>query len=186
MSRSVKEVIILTAEYYGRQLSAGVLGMYAEDLSDLDPEACVQAYTQWRRDPKNKTFPLPAQIREIVNPGEFIAVESQAREIAGRICGAIPKFGYNNSRAAMEFIGPEGWAVVQNQGGWDYLCREMGLTLNPTSFQAQVRDQLEGSLRYGRAAVEKAIGVLPERRSGSELQSIGELAKKLIGGDKHE
>lgn len=161
MSDKLKETIVLTFAYYSRSqaLSDQVLLMYVEDLSDLDPEACIEAYGRFRRNPANKTFPLPAQIRELVNPEQFVAIESRAREIAARICAAVPKYGWNNPKDAEAFIGPEGWSIVQRQGGWSYICENMGVKINPTSFQAQVRDQVEGSLRYGRETLEQSISV---------------------------
>lgn len=171
MSDKLKETIVLTFAYYNRSqtLSDAVLLMYVEDLKDLDAEACIDAYGRFRRNPANKTFPLPAQIRELVNPEEFVSVEARAREVAGRVVGAVSMFGWCNSRDAEAYIGPEGWIVVQRQGGWSYICENMGLKLNPTTFQAQVRDQVEGSLKYGREALEKSIFALPESevRKGS-------------------
>lgn len=172
MSAQVKKAIVMTAEYYGRQLSETVLEMYAEDLADLDPGKCVDAYQRYRRNPANRTFPLPAQIRELVNPNEYISVEARAREIAARIVGAVPRFGWPNPKEAELFIGPEGWDVVRRQGGWAFICENLGVKINPTSFQAQVRDQVEGTLRYGRDAVESAIRLPGGERCGG-LEPIG-------------
>lgn len=164
---TLKEVILLTHEYYNRgaPLSDQVLLMYASDLSDLEPKKCIAAYEQYRRSPANKTFPLPAQIRALVNPEEFVTVEAKAREIAARICAAVPKFGWNNGSEARAFIGPEGWDVVQRQGGWQHLCEFFGWKINPSSFQAQVRDQVEASLHYGRQTIEESISAIPENRA---------------------
>ena len=172
---NLKQTIAITFAYYypGRSLPDEVVAMYVSDLSDLDVTSCIETYNRWRRNPSNKKFPLPAEIRELVNPGEFVAIESQAREIAARICGAVPRFGWNNAKQAELFIGPEGWSAVQRQGGWQYLCEQMGSNINPATFQAQIRDQIEGSLRYGGAVIERSIGVLPQRGTG--LTSIKEI-----------
>lgn len=169
----LKEIIALTYAYYnqGKAPQDAVLAMYAEDLADLDPIQCIDAYNRYRKNPKNRTFPLPAQIRELVCPDEFISTEAQAREIAARIVGAISQFGWNNGRSAEVYIGPAGWSVVQRQGGWNYLCENMGTRINPTTFQAQVRDQVEGSLRYGLPAIESQIGASPSRISGELVQA---------------
>ncbi len=174
---TLKETILLTHEYYSRggaPLSDQVLLMYASDLEDLNPKDCIDAYNRYRRNPANKSFPLPAQIRELVNPEEFVAVETQAREVAARIVGAVSRFGWNNAREAQTFIGAEGWEVVKRQGGWSYLCENMGHRINATTFQAQLRDQLEGVLRYGLPAIEKAIGLPPSNpRIGSLEKASG-------------
>jgi|GEM_PF-5036285 len=176
MKADLIKAISLTHAYYhrGQHLEDEVLLMYAEDLADLDVAACVDAYNRWRRNPKNRTFPLPAHIRELVNPEEFVSNESQAREIAGRVCGAVPKFGYANANAARLYIGPEGWSAVQRQGGWQYLCEQLGSNINPAIFQAQLRDLIEGSLHYGVQAIEHSIGALPSRQQGlTPVREIG-------------
>lgn len=178
MSQELKKVILLTAVYYGRELKPEVLSMMADDLSDLDPAVCIQAYGNWRRNPANKTFPLPAQIRELVNPEEFVSVETRAREIAARIVGAIPKFGWCNSKEAQVFIGPEGWALVQRSGGWSYLCERVGVSISPSTLQAQLRDQLEGVLQYGAPTVAQSIGV-GTKAEVKELELAGDILTRL-------
>lgn len=159
---TLHQAIIATFAYYnrGQTLEDMVLEMYVDDLSDLDPAACISAYQQYRRNPKNRTFPLPAQVREIVNPGEFISNEVKAREIAGRIVGAISQFGWNNATEAQVYIGPVGWAIVQRHGGWSHLCENTGVTIQPTTLLAQLRDQVEGDLKYGNASIEQSIGAI--------------------------
>jgi hypothetical protein len=45
---TLKEAIVITREYYhpGHPLTDQVLLMYAEDLADLDPAACIAAYAK--------------------------------------------------------------------------------------------------------------------------------------------
>lgn len=179
-------MIALTFAYYhrGQTLQDQVLDMYASDLADLDAQECMAAYQRYRRNPANKFFPLPAQIRELVNPEEFVSHETQARETAARIMGAITKFGWNNHAEAQLFIGAAGWAVVQRQGGWRHLCENVGLKINPTSFQAQLRDQLMGDFKHGVATIENTIGALPENSArNSGLQNMQGILALIPGGD---
>jgi hypothetical protein len=179
---TLRQVIAMTYTYYsrGQVASDDLVEMYAGDLSDLDPAACVDAYNRYRRNPANKIFPLPAQIRELVNPEEFVAPETMAREIAARIVGAIPKFGWANAREAQAYIGPDGWALVNRAGGWRHLC-ETTQTKQAPILQAQFRDQLEGSLRYGQGAVEESVGALdvPRAREKADLTRIGDVMRLL-------
>jgi hypothetical protein len=161
--QALAKTIKAVATYYGRNMDADVLSMMCDDLEDLPIDKVIAGYNQWRRNPANKTFPLPAQIRELVSPGEFIAPETRAREVAGRIVGAITKFGWNNAKEAQVFIGPEGWELVKRMGGWQHLC-ETTSPKQATMLQAQMRDQLEGVFRYGREAIETSIGALPQAR----------------------
>lgn len=174
---TLKETIILTASYYGRTLSEPVLNMYADDLQDLPVDLVIEAYRRYRRNPKNTQFPLPAQIRGIVAPE--VDPDSAAREIAARITAAIPKFGWCNSNEARAYIGEVGWAVVERQGGWMYLCQHHGLELDPTAFQAQARELAKSQIVHSPAGMAKAIGLwlAPGTRHG-ELQSIKEIMSR--------
>lgn len=174
MIQALKEAIILTASYYGRTLSEPVLNMYIEDLQDLPTDQVIKAYREWRRNPRQTAFPLPGQIRGMVSPQ--VDPQHAAQEIAARITGAIAKFGWCNAREAEAFIGPVGWGIVQRQGGWSYICENHGLTIQPSAFQAQVRDQAAAELKYPSGAIARSLGIT-ERARGGELQSIGELLR---------
>lgn len=178
---SVKEVIALTFAYYhpGQILDSAVLEMYAGDLADIPPAAVMMAYQQYRRSPKNNRFPLPAIIREIVYPQDYISHEDQAAEVAARIVGAIPNYGWCNGRAAEEYIGPVGWAAVQRQGGWSYLCENMGTKINPSTFQAQIRKQLESNFKYGINAIEASVGARLTGSPSEGLTQIGDVLKRI-------
>lgn len=146
MSTKIKEAIHITARYYGRKIDDDVLLMMAEDLADLCEDEVIAAYHSYRRNPKNRVMPLPAQIREIVQPE--IDVDSLAKEIASRIAGAIPKYGWSNAAAARAFIGDDGWRVVERFGGWVYLCENYGLSVDAGTFYAQTRDLLRVRLTH--------------------------------------
>lgn len=179
---TIMATILATAEYYGRQLSETVLKMYAKDLADLDPGEVVAAYDLYRHNPANRQFPLPAQIRELINPEEFISAEAQAREIAARIIGTVKMFGWNNAVAAEKFIGPIGWQAIQRRGGWADLCQNLGENLSETTLQAQMRDLIESNIRYGTADLEESIGAksLTEVRREGKLIGIGSGIRSLI------
>lgn len=140
------KIIAFTAAYYSRELQREVVSMMVDDLADLSFDAVEAAYQAYRRDPKNRAFPLPAQIRDIVDPEPTPEVE--ARDIASAIQGAIVKYGYSNEGLARQYIGPEGWDVVQRWGGWSHLCTNMGVSIDPGQFYAQVRDFATDAARF--------------------------------------
>lgn len=142
---TVAEIIILTASYYRIPLSEPVLAMYCEDLEDLPSEEIIAAYKAFRRDPKNKTMPLPAQIRDMIAPTPN--PDAEARELLGRIKTAITQFGWNQGDAARPYIGEVGWQLVTDQGGWFNLCCSDFLTND--SMQAQARNRLIDIVHYG-------------------------------------
>lgn len=174
MSAALKEVILLTAMYYGRTISEPVLNMYVDDLEDLSIPDVIEAYKTYRRNPKNSQFPMPAQIRGLVAPE--VDPDSAAREIAARITGAVVKFGYANAPQAKTFVGEHGWAAIERSGGWHYVCTNLGVSIDPGVFQAQIREQVKSDLKFTPTQMGKAIGIAlaPNIKRG-ELQSIGEI-----------
>lgn len=134
------------AQYYGRKLEERVLGMMVDDLADLPLEPVLDAFKNYRRNPKNRFFPLPAQIREIVAPE--ITPEAQGREIAASIQEAVVRFGYPNGELARAFLGHAGWEVVKRFGGWAHLCQNLGVAIDITTFHAQARQLAEDTVRY--------------------------------------
>lgn len=142
----VAQAFALTAAYYRVKIEDQVLKMYAEDVSDLDFNEVIVALGSYRRDPKNRQMPLPAQIRDIVEPEP--TPESGGRDVASSIQCAIVKYGYSNEGLARQFIGPQGWDVVQRWGGWSHLCTNMGVSIDPGQFYAQVRDFAIDAARF--------------------------------------
>jgi hypothetical protein len=172
------------AQMYGREIPRAALTIMINAVADLEPSLVIGAFTKWAQTSKLNRHPLPADIRDIVAPEQNISSEAVAREIAARITGAVVKFGWPNANAAESFIGPEGWAAVQRQGGWSHLCQNLGVTINPTTFQAQVRDQLESNIKYGVTAIDaRLISGPPMPTQISEILKLA-FAKKEIEATK--
>lgn len=143
--KELKKLIFNTAKYYGREINPEVITMMADDLSDLGFSDVLNAYTLYRRDPKNRSMPLPAQIRDLISP--TMTPIAEAREILERIKHAISKFGYASGKLAHEYIGDVGWRSVQRQGGWHAIC-ESDIHVNAAR-QAQMRDVIADQIQYG-------------------------------------
>lgn len=149
MIQALKEVIILTASYYSKTLDAGVLNMYVDDLSEFPEDNVIAAYRTYRRDPKNKTFPLPSQIIEILKPS--ISPDAEAQMASARIFEAIGKFGWPNGREAQVYIGPLGWRVVKRMGGWTQVCEMVGVSYDRAAFIAHAKSIAKAEREYIRA-----------------------------------
>ena len=161
--------IALTAEYYGKTISKAVISMMVSDLSDLDASRVLESYQNYRRDGKNRFFPLPAQIRELVN--FEISPEDKGREVASRVQSAVTKFGYSNPEDAKEYIGEVGWHCVNRFGGWGYVCENLGTNLQVLTFQAQVRDLAQVTIKSKLAGkFDQPIG-LPSRTQAEAIES---------------
>jgi hypothetical protein len=143
--QKLKETIILTASYYQKSIAPQVLEMYVEDLIDLQIDEVINAYRSYRRNPKNKFFPLPGQIREIVAPEK--SPEAEGREIVENIKRAVAEFGYMRTSEALTFIGPVGAQIVRSMGGWSRVC-ESDFLYN-SSLLAQARNRAEDLVKFG-------------------------------------
>jgi hypothetical protein len=118
--KELKKLLIGLAETFGTNLSEARLSIYVGALSDLPPDVAKEAINRVIADPKQKFFPLPAEIRERVAPS--INPDHEAQEVAGRISKAISEHGYWHPEEARRDIGELGWLVVERSGGWAILC----------------------------------------------------------------
>lgn len=178
---TVKEMIILTATYYSKTLSEPLLAMYCDDLEGLPAQKIIDAYRAYRRDPRNRSFPIPAQIRAMIENEP--TNDAIAREIVARIVSAIGSFGWNNSSEAKKFIGQTGWLAVDRIGGWSYLCQEYGLTIQPGQFMPQIKAVIQDRLDFGSNLENRALTGFNEQKLLDENQP--EFIKKLISSSKN-
>lgn len=162
--------------YYEKTLSEPLLEMYLGDLADLPEAEVIVAYQAYRRDPKQRGFPLPSQIRSIVRPE--ISDDTLAREAAARIPEAIRMFGYASPKEAQFFIGDAGWSVVRRFGGWEYICENHGLNLNPSTFLAQARDLAKAHIELSKAG---RLGEAPSLPSPGGLVRLGGAFPEPVG-----
>jgi hypothetical protein len=137
--QKIKLVIAETFFYYSqRPIEEVGLKVYTKDLLDLDADKVVQAFEDWRRNPGNRRFPLPADIRGILSP--TVSVEGQAREAAAKVVGGPARFGSYRHEDARAWIGELGWEAMSSMyGGWANFCGELQTRQIP-QVQAQIRD----------------------------------------------
>lgn len=141
----LKKYLSNLSAYYQRQLPDMVLQMYAADLNDLRFDDVMKAMSDYRMGEKNRTMPIPAQIRAMLerhsDPHDVGVL------VAAKVTQAVSKFGWTNPQEAMNFIGPLGQQAVRVFGGWDYICKNLGVTIDITTFQAQVREITKSEAR---------------------------------------
>lgn len=139
ISQKLKEIILITNEYYGKKISDEVLLMYYHDLCDLDPNELCTAFEEYRKNPDNKFAPLPAQIREMIRPQT--TQEMEAREAVSRIVESVSRFGYMRGEEARTYIGELGWRLVTRFSGWAWICENAGTSrFSVPMMFAQMRD----------------------------------------------
>jgi hypothetical protein len=136
--------LIMMTELYGKQISQNALKLFADMLMPFDYEKIMSSLESYLGNPKNKFFPVPAQIIELMEPK--INDDEEARRISATIIGCVSKHGYNNGPDARKEIGELGWDIILRLGGWVSFCTELSDN-NVTSFQAQIRDLASVSLK---------------------------------------
>lgn len=116
----VIKTLIAFSEIYGRQFSKDSISLMANALMDLDGKRVLDALNKYMEDPKSRTFPMPGQIRDLVNPG--VREEDVVNMAVARICEAMSKFGSYNHEQAKAYVGELGWEIVKRDGGWLDIC----------------------------------------------------------------
>lgn len=181
-------IIISTASYYGRQFERSVISMMIDDLKDLSFSEITNAYSVYRRDPKNSAFPLPAKIREIINP--TASSRDLANTMARKIDKAISKFGWNwehgqsvngeiyfegggryhwtFKEAVIAELGEIGYHTIASRGGW-LSVRNASNEMDEGQFIAQMRDQIESSYNLQRQGIDITQIEMPK----GNVQEIG-------------
>lgn len=156
---ALKKLIVATTAYYGQQFDPTVIAMFANDLADLPLERVEQALFEIRRDPKIIRFPLPAVIRDRIEPFQ-LSDEALAQQAVSRLVEAISRFGWNHPEDAKAYIGELGWHVVQREGGWQNICSILDQD-NIGQLRAQWRDLAISSARLSRVGKLEAGPILP-------------------------
>lgn len=173
----IKECIVVTAIYYGRNdLTPGVLAMMANDLKGYPADAVLAAYEAYRKHGKNRVFPLPAQIIELMEGGNS---KTNANVIVTKLIAAVkrhdknwlhftqPKFYKHGSFRAdfMAELGEECWSLVETYGGWANFCDSFWGAQNETTFRAQIRDLAD-------SVIQKSIaGQLTAPKAAPQIES---------------
>jgi hypothetical protein len=150
----IAKLVAALGEYYDKPLTATQIAAYTEDLVDLEPEALSRAILAYRRDPKNDRFPLPAKLKELACPS--MDPETNAVVAADLIVSSISKYGPDRGEDARKAIGELGWAVVQNNGGWDEVCRSIRSYEELPTMRAQLRNSAKAIQIRARAGVNHA------------------------------
>lgn len=174
--QALKALIIATSAYYGQQLADNVIGLYVEDLADLEFGKVVAAVKEIRRDPKTTRFPLPALIRARILP-MATSDEDRAVEAATRIAAAVRMYGWTNEDRAKLYVGELGWRVVEIDGGWQNVCETLTQD-NLGTYRAQWRQLALATARNARAG-RSGPPELPEPVNASELSQIGDVIRLL-------
>jgi len=163
--KEVKKIMVGLAEYYQTTLTPGQITMYADDLVDLGLEEIAAAIKRIRQNPTITFFPRPSIIRQEI----FGSVKDDALEASSRIVQAMSKFGYTNPEKAKLFIGSVGWRVVERDGGWGSICRNVTTESLPI-YKAQWRELAASTIRRIKLGIDGA----PSLEGPAQFLEIGD------------
>lgn len=110
---------------YGKTMIPELLEIYRMVLKPLSVEEFILAISRWVEDPSHVFFPLPAQLKAMVDTP---ISEGEASLIAERIWTSLSRYGTDRhgTERAQDFINSEfGWAIVENSGGWESISRSV-------------------------------------------------------------
>lgn len=191
----IATVLAYMCEYYSKSLSKPAIQMMVEDLADLDFQQVYDAFGTYRKDPRNSQFPLPAKIREVINPA--IEKRNVAVELAYKVDKAIKDHGYNwvdgyysengnywigkdkqvfrsFKEAVVSELGEIGWHAICSRGGWANLSASAN-KMQEGQFISQMRDQIQATIVLKEQGVDVARIGMPSKESplgiGSGLES---------------
>lgn len=175
----LRQMILSEAAFYDSQMSDIKLKMFVEEMSDLTLEQIHRAYFNFRKDPKRiQKIPMPSEVRQFTNPE--LTEQNQATTAAALIITAVGKFGHMRGPEAREYIGELGWSVVQMQGGWSYICENLGIDLSVGTFQAQARNIAIAQIERAKAGQLTTPPGLPEPQTKTQIESTNRI-KALVG-----
>jgi hypothetical protein len=171
---------ILTCRIFDKEISYDLAQMVANDLADLDPNKCIFALASYRMNSFNKFWPKSVDIRGIINPQP--SERDIAVALARKIELAVAKRGYywpqgicvgqdqdgkpvmnyegENGQlfstfkaAAISQLGDIGWHLLCSRGGWQNIHQSAN-EMEEGQFIAQLRDQVESTLKLQKAGVD--------------------------------
>lgn len=177
--QALKKLFVATSAYYGHVLDDSALQLYVADLDDLYFCDVQQAMMDLRRDPKTRRCPLPADIRQRIQPAP--SDRNLATQAAARILEAISRVGPHRIEDAKNFIGSLGWMIVKMQGGWEAICERTGVDSPTAVCQAQWIKLGESVLEQARAGTLNERPELPKpmAKGKAGMASLGDVVKGI-------
>lgn len=136
MKQDINKLILTEAAYYNANISQLTLQLWASEYEKIGPVKLETMFKKLRVG--RKTIPAPADVFNALD--NSLDQTSIATLAASRTIEAVSKFGSWNPEEAEAHIGQLGWCAVHRFGGWKYVCENLGVSLDVTTFQAQLRN----------------------------------------------
>jgi hypothetical protein len=169
--KRLAEVLMGSAELFGRELSQIALVLYIRALEDLPIDDCVKALGELCR--TGKYFPRPGEVREMIM-GPELTYEEEAEIEAAKVFTEMQHYSPMND---VVFDNPTTMAVIQQgMGGW--LTLTGGLTKERPFLRKQFKDLYTA---YRKADIKSYGKLLGEGgyQTENNLKLVGDRAKAL-------
>lgn len=172
--KQIQKIIIENLTFFDAPINELKVKMFAQELASFPAGEVGAAFSVLRKEAGRNKMPMPADVVKILFPQTDPNAEAQ--EAAARILQATSKFGYIDPEGAKNFIGSLGWRVVERFGGWKYICENLGVNLNASTFFAQARDVAKASI--GREAL--GLANSPPSLDSQETNQFLQIAKGMV------
>jgi len=175
----IAKMLIDMAKFYSYELEQRQLEMYVEVLEQFPQDMVLNSGRDYVKDLKNSRFPIPPHTIIKNHLPQQASNEDLAKEAAARTLNAVSKFGWSNQGEAKAYIGELGWRAVSRFGGWMYICQNLGVTISPDTFYAQLRDLCRATLSLSSAGIDdQPIAITEGNKEGKVYSLVNTLAKK--------
>lgn len=176
------KTLTAVAFLYGHEFPKERASMFITALCDFIPatlDEYLKALRRYTEDSKNRNFPNPSQLRPYLRPE--LSIEAKANEAAYRIRSAITKFGWAQPIEAKEYMGDLGWTIVERSGGWQHLCQNHGVDIDPLIFHAQARESAKAIIESAALGqFDRPISIDSSETRKNGLLKGGDIAQALI------
>jgi hypothetical protein len=151
----------------------------AKALDELSDDEFIKACTLVNK--KFRKVPAPIDFYELVK--KATNSKNESIDVAARIIGAVPEFGYARGNDAREYIGELGWQVVQRFGGWTTVCE--GLTVqNEAMKYAQFREVANAMMERRALGIDHCAPNIDlnydKKEKIGKTESAGDIAENML------
>lgn len=168
--KAMAKILVGLAQLTGRNMNLDGITLFVDAVEPvLSLEEFTMAVRTWQE--KNRAFPMPVDLIEIVRPP--IVEKDEAQIVVNKIIEAIKTHGYTWTQwvpkdryvggsweaDAKAYLGELGFHVVKAWGGWGSIHESYFSAGEETVWRAQLRDFVQTQVRLAKAG---RLDYLPE------------------------
>lgn len=183
-ARLFAQQLVALARICNQELDAVTIAMYDRALAKYGyPAVCAALDAVFDNIGPGSRMPPPAEIRKHI-PGGDLTDATISVDVAGRIWGAVSKFGRYRIADAMAYIGEVGEYVVNNNGGWPEICDMANDPDESGIFKAQMRNEVLGALEKAKLGILDMPPTLPSAAQSEGQKFVSNAVQLALSGMK--